>query len=210
MNALTRARYLTSHYQDLQGYRLLPLAAAFLAVAVNALWLHTARATITDGSLLAFWRTTIGPPVTCLALAFLASHLIGKRYETRYGKITPAQGTPLTFSKSTYGFTAISGLMGDLLLGQPAIGPQLVWLWLAVAQAQHYRRLRHVPASIVYLLISVVLLMGRRGYSDLQAFNFIPQITWSLVAAAVTLLAAIYNHRLLLKLSAAPEVGDAV
>lgn len=210
MNALIRARYLTHHYQDLQGYRLLPFAAAFLVIAVNAIWLQGTQFTITDGRLLSVWRTTVGLPLTCLALAFLASHLIGRTYETRYGKITPAHGAPPTFSRSTYGLTAILGLVSDLYMGQPALGPQLVWLWLVVAQARHFRTLRHVPTSTVYLLTSAVLFMGRRGYSDLQAFDFAPLAIWSLIAAAITLIAAVYNHRLLLKLRAAPVTGDAV
>lgn len=210
MNALIRARYLTHHYQDLQGYRLLPFAAAFLVIAVNTIWLHGTQFTITDGNLLSFWQTTIGLPATCLVLAFLASHLIGRTYETRYGKIIPAHGVPLTFSRSTYGLTAILGLVSDLYMGQPALGPQLVWLWLVTTHARRFRTLRHVPASTVYLLTSVVLFLGRRGYSDLQAFNFVPLVTWSLVAAAITLISAVYNHRHLLKLRAAPVTEDAV
>jgi hypothetical protein len=34
VDALTRIRYLTHHYQDLQGYRLLPFAAFFLVGAL--------------------------------------------------------------------------------------------------------------------------------------------------------------------------------
>lgn len=210
MYALSRARYLTHHYQDLQGYRLLPFAAAFLAVAVNAIWLQATQASVTDGSLVSVWRTTIGLPVTCLSLALLASHLIGGAYALRYGRVTPAHGVPLSFSKSAYGLAAVLGLVGDLSFGQPVLGPQLVWLWLVVGQARHYRGLRHVPASTVYLLTSVVLLLGRRGYSDLQAFDFVPLVAWSLVAVAVTLLAALFNHRLLLRLRAAPATGEAV
>lgn len=135
---------------------------------------------------------------------------MGTTYETRYGKISPAHGKPLAFSKSAYGLAAIFVLAGDISIGLPALGLQLVWLWLVVGQARHYPGLRHVPASTVYLLMSVMLLMGRRGYSDLQTFDFVPLVIWSLVAAAVTLLAAVYNHHLLHKLRAAPVTGDAV
>jgi len=38
MNELIRLRYLTHHYQDLQGYRLVPFAVFFLVGALYDLW----------------------------------------------------------------------------------------------------------------------------------------------------------------------------
>lgn len=209
MNALTRARYLTRHYQDLQGYRLLPFAGAFLVIALNAAWLNIAQPTVSDSHILGFWQTTKGLPVTVLLLAFLMSHLIGRAYATRYGGVTPAPGTQPAFSRTAYGATALLGLLFGLLFAQPAAGPLLTWLWLTLSQARHHGKIRHAPASTIYLLMSVVLPMTRSGATDLQAFNYVPLGIWSLAAGVVTAFAAIHNHRLLLKLRPEPTLGEA-
>lgn len=208
MNAITRAQYLTHHYQDLQGYRLLPFAAAFLVIALNTIWLQAARPTLTDGHVLGFWQSALGLPVSMLLIAFIASHFIGKSYEVRYGRTKPAPGNPLAFSRNTYSATALLALLFGLLFAQPWAGPQLTWLWLTLKQPGLFRRIKHVPVATVYLCVSIVLLAARPGTADLHAFNFSPLATWSLIACAVTTFASIHNHRLLLKLRTARAAGE--
>lgn len=209
MPTLNRIRYLTKHYQDLQGHRLLPFSAAFLIIAANAIWLHTSQ--VGQTSAFSFWQSTKGLPVTVLLLAFAASHLIGKYYESRYGRVTPAPGAPLAFHRTTYGVATVLALLLELLSGQPAAGLSLTWLWLTITQIRMKQPTgkRHVSASIIYLLIAIVLTMTRHGATDLQNFNYAPLAVWSLLACAITTLAAIHNHRVLLALRSEATAEEA-
>lgn len=210
MNQITKAKYLTDHYQDLQGYRLLPFAVAFLLIALNSTWVKQAQLTLSDGNLLQILTTTKFGPLLLIMTAFLASHLIGKAYETRFGRITPAAGPPQAFNRNTYALAATLYLAFELLFMQPAAGIQLTWLWLLIRELRPAGGLRHVPASSIYLLISLVIQATRQLNTDLQAFDYTPLIIWSLITAAATATAAMHNHRLLQSLRPTEEAKASV
>ena len=87
MDALANLRYLTLHYRDLQGYRLLPFAAFFLLGAVHDFWSGYAFGRY-DGN--DTWFLING--LALLTLLFSAPFFsinIGRWYERRYGYVAP-------------------------------------------------------------------------------------------------------------------------
>ena len=82
---VSRTRYLTEHYADLQGLRLIPLAVLFLA---SAAWRVAAWSWLT-------WRPVWGSRwfATGLVLALASSAAIGTVYRSRLGTVSPRRRT---------------------------------------------------------------------------------------------------------------------
>jgi hypothetical protein len=85
MTDLNHVGYVTAHYAQLQGLRLVPLGVPFL---VSALW---------RGGWLPWWPSAEGAEagswfVLMLAAAVLVSYRIGASYHARFGAVQPLPG----------------------------------------------------------------------------------------------------------------------
>lgn len=198
---LAQIRYLTRCYQDLQGYRLLPFVLLFLLTALQGPWLRTVTNHTPGPDLFSFWLMTKGVTVTLFIVAVFASHLIGRWYEERYGLILPEKDTKLTFSRRTYLIGSALWLTGALLFGDNG-GLGLLSLWLIWSVApRSLPRLHHVPPAILYAFLAGALNATPTGITYLPEFQHQVLISRSLGAAAILLVAAIWNHRQLAELS---------
>jgi hypothetical protein len=85
MPQLARAGYVTEHYAHLQGLRLVPLSAPFVA---SAMW----RAGYVDAYAPPGTRAPQMWFLSLMAVAVAASYLIGARYRRSFGAVRPLPG----------------------------------------------------------------------------------------------------------------------
>jgi GAF domain-containing protein len=207
VDALTRIRYLTHHYQDLQGYRLLPFAAFFLTGALYDFWAGTAFAHYLNQPEAGFSRLTT-PGVAMLAafiIAALASQRIGHWYEQRYGHLTVRRQAQLSFSAPVWALLVAACLLPGLhstLLGALGLFLLIRQAWLSPAL------LRHVPLSVLYLLLAFSFPGYGSGIVSYPAAGFNSSVLLDLSFAALLLGIALHNHRLLQRLRA-PQAAAA-
>lgn len=209
MEALARTAYLTRYYQDLQGYRLLPFVLLFLLIAAQGAWLGSLDGWPPSVGPAGFWLMSSGAPLAGVGIALAFSHIIGRWYERRYGKIRPLPAVRLTFGRRTYAVGFVLLLLGQVLFGSHG-GPGLLTLWLLLQPAPPaVRGLRHVPPAVLYALLAGVLSATMTGSSAPAAFDGRALVASSLAAAGIVLLLALWNHRQFTRLTAAPQEAGA-
>ncbi len=218
---LHRIRYVTQHFQELQGYRLLPFVAFYLVGAVyDATYsLLTARA---PAPLVV---TTAILMVLSFVSCAVASHHIGQLYTKRYGlvrahgirgKSAPSTAKPwwwtaigpwvwaddssrraASFSAENWWLLALIGVTPVLGFHAPLLallGGYLVWRQLT----QRPTPFRHVPNAVLYLALAVNfpgIDTGILGGPGTTGFN--PYVLKDLVLAILLGAVALTNHRTL-------------
>lgn len=185
-----RVRYVTQRYAQLQGLRLLPLAAVFL---ISALWRSGwFGPSLTDGSL-----GSVGPQsaaiwfVAALAGAVILSFVIRAWYTKRFGFVSQSM-----LHSGVLQLTALS--IGFVL----AVWTQEQWHWplsvpavfigavlLYVGVAYRATRRHYVAAAFVWF---AVVTLGTFGLSDAAR-----DAVLDLAIALGLLIAGLGDHRLL-------------
>ena len=203
MNSLANLRYLTLHYRDLQGYRLLPFAGFFLLRAVYDVWPYN-----TDE----LW-SGLYLSLTLVAYLIFAPFLsvnIGRWYERRYGYVAPPPETRRDAAvmlglATLHLLTAFTfEFYGDNSLIMFGLGIIVYRLW------KTFPDVRHMPQSVIWIAFGLdpAFYMGAQSnvrHHILIGLDKEYAVVLSLTAATLLFLTAIYNHRTLEQLSAARE-----
>lgn len=200
MDALTKMRYLTRHYRDLQGYRLLPFAAFFLVGAAHDFWSGYAYARY-DGN--NTWFLLNG--LTLLTLLFFAPFFsidIGLWYERRYGYISP---TP---AKRRYAVLLSALLVLAMFTVEPIGRNGLVVIGLTIIVRRLWKTfptVRHIPQGVLWIAFGLNVPGLETGIIAYPPPGLNSAVIADLTAATLLFLTAIYNHRTLEQLSASRE-----
>ena len=206
MDALANLRYLTLHYRDLQGYRLLPFAGFFLLRAVYDLISYSSSNP---------WSTMFALALAVyLLFAMFFSASIGRWYERRYGYVAPPPQTRRD-AAVMLGLLALHLLTaftfefyGDNSLIMFGLGIMVYRL------RKTFPDVRHIPQSVTWIAFGLdpAFYFGAQGnlqHHILYSLNREDAVFVSLAAATLLFLTAIYNHRTLVQLSAArTAVGE--
>ena len=202
MDALAKLRYLTLHYRDLQGYRLLPFAAFFLAGAVHDFWAGFAFARY-DGD--NTWLMVNG--LALLTLLFSApffSMNIGRWYERRYGYVAPPPPPKHRYRMLLWVLVFLA-----ILTFQPLGENALIVAGLVMTVERLWRTLpdvRHIPQSVLWIAFGLNIPGLETGMVAYPPPGLNSAVIADLTAATLLFLTAVYNHRTLEQLSAAREV----
>lgn len=193
MYNLQRIRYVTSHYQEIQGLRIVPLGAWLILLAI------------------AEANRSVLPPAPQVAMVIMVFYLlagffvllfyriIGAFYERRFGSVNPLlQSKSRAFSGCLRG----GGFLFVLYVGLTASNPQLPYV---------------VTLLLMLFLISVAWRSGwyRKDYVVLVAFLVsiysIPgSVTTMLLNGCTVILGGLLDHFLLVRtLKHTPEEGHA-
>lgn len=206
MDALTRIRYLTHHYQDLQGYRLLPFAVFFLVGTQYDYWAgygYEQWKVDYDNT----WLMTFGIGMIALgSIAVIASYLIGRWYEERYGYIAPHPDVPRAFPEQQWLILVSAPFIFGFLAGTHDV---LCWvgLWIMYRQVKTSPAfVRHVPLAVLYILLVFTFPGIDSGAITYPEPGINHLVVKNLVAAFVLLVAALWNHHLLETLRAPSAV----
>lgn len=218
MEQLQRIRYVTRYFEELQGYRLLPFVAFYLAGAAY------------DATLpLLFDRAPIPVAVGTALLMFLsfvvcavASHHVGQSYVRRYGLVRGHFGSAprsasrkgwwwvavepwrpadrshrrvASFSTETWWWlVSIVPLLGFHKFFLGLLGSYLVWRLVT----QHPLPMRHVPHAVLYLALAVHFPGLDSGIlSGPETAGLNAYVVKDLILAALLGWVALSNHRAL-------------
>ena len=199
MNTLAKLRYLTLHYRDLQGYRLLPFAGFFLLGAVHDFWAGHAYARY-DGNDTLFLVNGLA----LLMLLFSASVFsikIGQWYERRYGYIVPPPPLKNRYRALLWGFLVVSMFVFEpidvFIVGGLGIMVERLW--------RTFPDVRHIPQSVLWIAFGLNFPGLDTGFVDYPPSGLNNAVLADLTAATLLFLTSVHNHRTLEQLSAARE-----
>lgn len=197
---LARVRYVTGHYQQIQGLRLLPLGLWLLGMTLYEAYFKPLG--FTPGAERT-WQVTLlyygGPIVVLLLYGF-----IGAFYQGTFGNVQPvAQQRSLAFSGVLLGVGALlllylsSSL--ELLQHAQSIGVALAIVLGLGWAADRYRK----DYAVLFVIVVGVLMYGRlRSTEPSLSYTVAALLTWS----SVIIFGGLFDHLLLVRtLKPVPE-----